>query len=71
MEEFQVPKNYNGDECFECAWGYKDNKSPETILADHDACHGWYHCGNECCGPCYHCNDSKASWGYENQAPVV
>ena len=41
--------------CYKCKELIKEGRSMKYVLGDHDDCHGWTHCGDECCGPCSFC----------------
>lgn len=51
-------KNYDDEECIGCliALKYKD-LTKEQLKNDHNDCHGWHHCGENCCGPCSTCGE--------------
>ena len=44
--------------CYTC-WNdeYELNQTPEHADAQHARCHGWVHCGANCCGRCSHCGE--------------
>jgi len=44
------------EDCRECE---KLSKTlpKEEVLKDHDNCHAWFHCGQECCGECNYCGN--------------
>lgn len=52
-----LPKNYYGDTCWQCEELLKQGKEQKEIIEQHDNCHGWYHCGGECCGCCSVCGN--------------
>lgn len=33
----------------------RDGRGIEEVVADHEFCHDWAHCGEGCCGSCPHC----------------
>lgn len=50
-----IPKKYDGDDCYRCEDMERGGKSIEDMVEEHDNCHGWNHCGPECCGECPYC----------------
>lgn len=56
VKKVVVPRTYyNGEVCFKCEQLIKYGKTQNQIDIEHENCHGWYHCGNECCGECSYC----------------
>lgn len=54
------------EDCWACERALKQGDDEEEVLADHEDCHGWFHCGN-CCGPCPVCLQEG---GYDYLADV-
>jgi hypothetical protein len=54
-EEVRPNKNYSGDICYSCENLIEEGKTQEEVDKDHEECHGWYHCGPQCCGECDVC----------------
>ena len=54
-EKTKPNKDYDGDDCFICEDMVKEGCSQEDIDKEHADCHGWTHCGEDCCGFCLHC----------------
>jgi hypothetical protein len=42
-------------DCWQCESLRKQGISEEDIEKEHSDCHGWFHCGDECCGSCSVC----------------
>jgi len=55
QEKRHANKNYYGNPCWQCKDLLKGKKTQEEIDKEHNSCHGWYHCGNKCCGECDIC----------------
>ena len=45
---------YTQENCPGCASLRPYGDEEEEIAADHEKCHGWFHCVNHC-GPCIFC----------------
>lgn len=46
----------NKDDCNTCKTMAEENGMTQKKLdADHSDCHGWFHCGSDCCGSCFIC----------------
>ena len=43
------------EDCYNCIDLKKEGLSDKKINEEHDSCHGWTHCGDECCGACSYC----------------
>jgi hypothetical protein len=63
-----MPRYVKG-ECRTCDYLKEDEVNEEEIVEAHLNCHGWSHCGPDCCGVCEHCNDE----GYDesNYVPIT
>jgi len=49
-------KDYDDEVCSDCEDLLKEPNMTQSILDEkHTDCHGWFHCGDECCGGCIHC----------------
>ena len=44
-------------ECIECQEDLKNSLDKEKVQKFHEGCHGWVHCGTECCGNCPYCGE--------------
>lgn len=52
----KIHKEYDGSECDRCKeLSQQQDITQEDIDKEHFSCHGWYHCGEGCCGVCRHC----------------
>ena len=45
------------EECYRCSEMVIESGSFEGVQEDHERCHGYMHCGDECCGACYICGE--------------
>ncbi len=53
--DLMLPVNLDDSECYKCQ-ELADKGTPlANIREDHARCHGWSHCGIECCGDCPRC----------------
>lgn len=43
------------ESCWQCDRILEDGGTVVSALKQHDDCHGWVHCGDECCGRCSIC----------------
>ena len=50
-------------------WGQKP-MSEEDVIAAHNDCHGWNHCGELCCGICDVCGDYHQENGDEEYVEI-
>lgn len=41
--------------CYECKELLEEGARLEVVKKNHKFCHGWTHCGEDCCGPCTFC----------------
>jgi len=45
-----------GDACLKCRWLLEEGWGFPEVVEDHRSrCHGYLHCGAECCGSCPYC----------------
>lgn len=51
----EIPKDYHGDDCWQCEDLINAGVKETDVEKAHDNCHGWFHCGEECCGGCGTC----------------
>ncbi len=45
------------EECWQCRELLEKSVNKNKVDKDHEDCHGWYHCGPECCGGCPVCDE--------------
>lgn len=43
-------------DCYDCIEELEQGLSVEEVNKNHKSCDEWFHCGDECCGACSHCN---------------
>lgn len=55
--EYTIPNDFYENPCYKCEELKKKGRSEEFIKKEHSKCHGWYHCGEECCGGCLFCGE--------------
>lgn len=55
------------DDCFRCEDMKKAGKPEDEQDEAHSDCHGWTHCGPDCCGACPYCgecDEAQDGWDY-------
>lgn len=58
MKAIKPLKNYEDEDCLGCLNDLKYRAlTVKDLEVRHNNCHGWYHCGDKCCGPCSTCGE--------------
>lgn len=59
MKKLNIKNNRLRDnDCYHCArLAGEKNATQKDLDTEHEKCHGWTHCGDDCCGKCSYCGE--------------